>query len=384
MRFAVSEETQRIGNHILQTQERLYEGQQRIVEVQVTGYNSLNNLFTDYLMKKDSKFFSLIVQVVPNWLDYLSDHPILKLASGELEAARQENANLRAENDILRSHSPLQLYLWPPPTPVQTSVTEWSINQDTLRQMIGAQDIDLSDLFFVDDRRHELPAKQRARAEHVVNDHAFQRWVASTSSAKLLVCWDQCSKVADVSPLTVFCATLATALRAQPRFLSALWFCGRHHDQSEAPLEAGLGPRGMLRSLIDQLLRQWTFNTSSLCHTVSLSGLQSGDLEEQINLLEWLVLQVPESMTLFFIIDGVVFFERPNEVLEETMRILARLLRLIEDPRVRTTIKVLFTSAPGTDVISFEEEDLILKVDSMPITESVPSEERLARELNAW
>lgn len=266
---------------------------------------------------------------------------------------------------------------------IQTSVTEWSINQDILRQMIGFQDVDFSDLVFVDNKKHELPAKQRARAEHAATTQIFQQWVASTASAKLLVCWDQCSEVADVSPLTVFCAAIATALRAQPRFLSALWFCGRHHDRSDAHSEASLGPRAMLRSLLDQLLRQWTYDTSSLCHVVNLSGLQSGDVEEQIKLLEWLVLQLPDSMTLFFIIDGIVFFERTSEVLEETMRILARVLRLIEDPRVSSTIKILLTSAPGTDVISFEEEDSILNIDSIPITGSAPSEERLARELNA-
>lgn len=125
-----------------------------------------------------------------------------------------------------------------------------------LRQMFGVADVDLSDLSFVNDQKHQLPSKERVRAEQIVNATAFRHWITSPSSTKLMVYWDHCRKFANVSFLTAFCATMATALQAQSgRFLSALWFCGRHHDRAEVQSDTVLGLRAMLKSLIDQLLR---------------------------------------------------------------------------------------------------------------------------------
>lgn len=252
-----------------------------------------------------------------------------------------------------------------------------------LRQMLDTnQDMDLSDLNFVYDKKNQLPTRERARAEQIVNTTYFRDWVTSPSSAKLMIYWDQCRHVANVSSLTVFCATMTKALRARSgQFLAVLWFCGRHHDRTDVQSEASLGPRAMLKSLIDQLLRQHTFDLHSLSRFVNVASLQSGNIDGLLWLLEFLRLQMPETLTLFFIIDGVVLFERP-EFLDETSKILARLVRIAEDPRVKSPVKVLFASTPRTDVITFEEESSTLSVDSIPLAELVPSEERLVREIN--
>lgn len=224
--------------------------------------------------------------------------------------------------------------------------------------------------------------RERARAEQIVNTAVFRNWLTSPSSAKLMIYWDRCRNIADVSPLTVFCATMTKALRAQSgRFLSALWLCGRHHDRADVPSEASLGPRAMLKSLIEQLLRQYIFDMHYLSQSVDYNYLQSGDTEALLWLLECLLLQLPEMLTVFFIVDGVVLFERP-QFLDETIKILGRLVHIAVGGRARCSVKLLFTSVPRTDVVIFEEGST-LSVENVPLSELVPSEERLVREMNA-
>ena len=90
--------------------------------------------------------------------------------------------------------------------------------------------------------------------------------------------------------------------------------------------------------------------------------------------------QVPETVTLVFIIDGVILYERDDM---EALDVFLCLVRLVADSSVRAAIKLLLTSTPGTDTVraAFEEEDLILRMDGLPRLVWAPSADRMAREL---
>ncbi|KAH8810790.1 hypothetical protein F5884DRAFT_875629 [Xylogone sp. PMI_703] len=338
-----SQETQKYLKQLLESQQKI-----------VNGYNSIESLLADYVAKKDR----------------------------ELEAAQQELIRLRVENVILRSNSPLQQSPWPPQPQIQAPSIRWFIDQETLRRMLAIRDVDFTDLAFIAEKKEQLPANQRTQAEQIINTALFQSWIMSTSSAKLLVHWDVPlpKTIAGISPLSVFCTSMARALRAKDRFLSALWFCGRHIDVDEAGAYVGAG--AMLASLIDQLLRQYAFDTQLLHREINIESVQRGQLEELIRLLEWLVRRLPQSLTLFFIVDGIFLFER-DEFSSEAFQVFPTLLRLASDPSVSTTIKVLFTSTPGTEIvrIAFEEENLILNINGLPRLGWAPNEERMTREL---
>jgi len=325
------------------------------VDVLVTVNNSIEKFLKDHLLQKDR----------------------------ELEAARQENIYLRVENGVLRrSASPKQQSMWvPPPQPTPAPALGWFISQDTLRGMIDTLDLDIADIGFIGDRKEQLGTKDKSRAEQIIHTPLFRNWIVSTSSAKLLVHWDfqRPKTIAGVSPLSVFCVTMADSLRTKNRFLSALWFCGCHIDKSESG--ARIGGHAMLSSLIDQLLRQYGFDTRPLHDNIDLESLQEGKLETLIELLSWLVRQLPPTMTLFFLIDGIVLFER-DEFEAEALPVFLSLIHLVHDSSVMASVKVLFTSTPGTDVArgAFEQDNLILSVDSLPRL-AIASEERMIREL---
>ncbi|KAJ4358587.1 uncharacterized protein N0V89_003171 [Didymosphaeria variabile] len=132
--------------------------------------------------------------------------------------------------------------------------------------------------------------------------------------------------------------------------------------------------------LVEQLLRQWSFDTESLHNQVNTENLMSGDLRATIDLFVSLVRQLPQGIALFFVIDGAVVYE--GEEFQDAVPVILSLIRLSNDTGMRASIKLLITSAPATYYIreSFEKEGLILNVDSSSVS-AVASEERMVREL---
>lgn len=331
------------------------------VDAAVSATNSINYLLNDHLLEKERH---------------------LQQVQRELEAARQENVHLKVENGILRSTSPERFSMWlPPQKQIQGPMADWYVNQSTLRQMIDTFDVDITDGAFILDKKEQLLSKDTRKAEQIVNSPLFRNWIVSASSAKLLVHWATHipKMVAQVSPLSLFCLTLTQSLRARDQFVSAVWFCGQHVDTHEPGVRTG--GRVMLSSLIDQLLRQFEFDTVPLHNEIDLDSLQTGDINILSELLRILVTQLPPTVTLFFIVDGVVLFER-EEFEEEASKAFLALIHLVADTSVMAAVKLLFTSTPSTDIIrvAFEQDDLILNVDSLP-TLAVASEERMIREL---
>jgi hypothetical protein len=263
------------------------------------------------------------------------------------------------------------------------SVTQWYISQDILQRTIDVVDIDIFDMAFVGHRKGQFPSKERLSAEQIVSTQLFRNWIVSPVSSKLLIHWDfRLPKIiAGVSPLSVFCMTMTQALRVREGFVSLLWFCGRHIN----PAESGgcVGGRGMIASLVDQLLEQHTFDTRSLSTNITLAGLQEGNLDTLIELLCYLVRQLPPTVTLFIIVDNAALFER-DEFELEALQVFSILIRLSHDTNVPAAIKLLFTSTPGTKIIrgAFENENLILNVDRLPQMAWAPNDERMMRELD--
>jgi hypothetical protein len=256
------------------------------------------------------------------------------------------------------------------------------MDQESLRRILNTRDLDQIDIRFIIDKKEQLPARQQVQTEQILNTPLFCDWIVSTCSAKLLIQWSTHPPhtIAEVSPLSIFCTTMVRALQAKERFISVQWFCGRHID----PVEAGpyIGGHAMLASLIDQLFRQYAFDTRPLHREITLAGLQAGDPQELKKLLGWLVRQLPPTVTLFCIADGVVLYER-DEYWDEASPVLAYLLSLTADPTVQVAVKVLFASTPGPNEVRgpFEAEELILNVETLPRLAWAPSEERVAREL---
>ncbi|KAL7904235.1 hypothetical protein GGI35DRAFT_203762 [Trichoderma velutinum] len=347
--------------------QRMEKGQQQVLQGQADLLNIVQSLLIDHeKQKKEVREKDVEIQRMHM----------------KLEHSLQTITTLTIQNENLRSISPIQNSIWLPPPHRPTPANTWYLNQDALRWMFKIPDVDLIDVSFIHNKNNSLSTKAIAQVEQIVHTQVFRNWIISPNSAKLMVHWDfQPPKTnAGISPLSLFCSTITQGLRNKQRILSVLWFCGLHTDMSEH-----VGGYSMLASLIDQLLRQHTFDTRSLSGSFDMVALQQNDYNELIRLFEWLVRELPNAVTLFCIVDGVALFER-EEYWEKSAPVFLKMVNLSNDPTVPAVVKVLFTSSPGTDMVrgAFEQEDLILEVGNLPKWASVSSEERMARVLGEF
>ncbi|CVL03057.1 uncharacterized protein FPRN_00134 [Fusarium proliferatum] len=205
--------------------------------------------------------------------------------------------------------------------------------------------------------------RDQGRAENLVENAQFKQWVVRTSSTELLVHGQMKPSRTSVTPLSLFSAAIVRNLRQVDRFCAVAFFCGQHTDLDD-PLIGGLG---LVKSLTAQLLRQHHFDDADLdkvAQEVNLPLLRRGveDVEELCQLFSVLVHRLRSDTTLFCVIDSVNVYE--DEDMLQGMyveKVLFEILQLTGDQRVKTHVKILFTSATNTNTIwkAFKEKDVL-------------------------
>lgn len=157
-------------------------------------------------------------------------------------------------------------------------------------------------------------------------------------------------------------------------FISLTFFCGRHLDRNEAIA----GGRGLIKSLISQMLVQYSFDTTILDGRMIQDAL-NGDLGALCALFRSLAHQLPSGITLVCLIDGIKYYERADFE-NEMGEALVHILNLLQAPNMASTVKVLVTSPLETKIVRVAFSGCILSMSSATISLSVQSH-NLNREL---
>ncbi|KAJ8130154.1 hypothetical protein O1611_g3477 [Lasiodiplodia mahajangana] len=238
--------------------------------------------------------------------------------------------------------------------------------------------LDTDDMEYIDTRQEGLPPVDRARAEQILSTKKFSDWVISPTSTMLLVQGDL-DGTPEMSALSVLCLTFTKALRAMGNFISLVFFCGRHLDNTTNRS----GGRAIIQSLITQLLTQFSIDTTGLGTNIDGDKIKNGHVEELCKLFAWLFGRLSRHETLFCILDSIVYYER-QEYQEDMSVVLASILRLVDESAKSNSttaacIKVLILSPRPTLRVRkpFDKRGLVLSMDSMPPAESEPSSSRI-------
>ncbi|PFH59163.1 hypothetical protein XA68_12747 [Ophiocordyceps unilateralis] len=263
--------------------------------------------------------------------------------------------------------------------PQNQSMASYLTNRSQdVRELLDIPSFDEDDLRHVLSRAGRVPAEDRGRAEQIVDTSLFSRWLLSQQTAKLLIHGDFDS-ADDVSPLSVFCATLVQTLRSRSEYMTLVFFCGLHQDRDRF-----LGPAAMIRSLIEQLLRQSSAHPSWLSTQVSLDRVAKGNVSELCRLFGVLARSLPPHLTILCFIDGIQIYER-TQYRTDMERVLCSILSAAEDvkPGRSAPIKILLTSPRATRHIRqlFVTGSTLLSMAAVPHTGHVPSPLRLNRQL---
>ncbi|KAI8627131.1 hypothetical protein F5Y19DRAFT_477692 [Xylariaceae sp. FL1651] len=340
-----------------------------------------------------------------------------------LIAGAQEIGHLR---NVVRSISPGRPNsMWAPPPHSSQLLPQLEapyVDQRELWSLLDIYDIDTADMEGIEEKGKWLPSQDRARTEQIVHDQKFQEWIVSPESTKLMIYSNFSGLMMETSALSLFCTTLAKAFRARKRYLCLVWFCGRHlgyddesdsgssdsedefdeefnleHDE-EDDYNPGTRQRvikRMMRSLIAQLLCDYDFGPKHLLPpSVDPDVIEEGHSLSQLRrLFGWLVRQLPEEVTLFCLVDGIVFYER-EDFEDPMLDVLGDLLELTASNDVLAAVKVLVTSPRPTSTVraGFEDENInsdgaaemkssILCMDLLTPSHVDVSEERFNRNL---
>lgn len=170
----------------------------------------------------------------------------------------------------------------------------------------------------------------------------------------------------ELSPLSALCESLFHELRDHENLVLLPFYCGYQIDQYW-----NKGPTAIIRVFIAQLLRQnsscadefskfagWLNMIGGLVdrirpgkqsQRISMRDVESGDIKALCNLFGYLVRQLPSTVTVVCIIDGVGLYER-EEYEDDMVEILRFIVQLAEDEEqvVDATVKLFVTSPQPT------------------------------------
>lgn len=160
----------------------------------------------------------------------------------------------------------------------------------------------------------------------------------------------------------------------------AFSFCGLHTNSFTDQYTGG---RAVIQNFICQLLCQYDFDKRLLAsEKLDKHLIQLGDVNELCKLFQWLVSQLPQSVVLFCLLDGVGYYER-TEFEHDMGLVVENLLKISASEKLQAAFKVLLTSSSRTNYIRqpFPDE-LVLSIESMARIDMVPSKSRLERQLS--
>jgi hypothetical protein len=278
-------------------------------------------------------------------------------------------------------------------------------------------DIETNDMDLIEEGRGRIALQDQAQVESILHSSIFEDWIVSPGHDKLLIHGNFSGFMMQTSALSLFCTTLTKSSRAKPDYIGLVWFCGRNledeisdsetdddvtdwdesFDESYEPGAMTGTIRTMLRSLIAQLIYYHDFGMTNLFHPgADMFLVEQGDIEELCKLFVWLVRQLPQEVTLFCLIDGIIYYER-DEYEDPMLDAMGPIIGLTTDESILATVKILITSPWPTSTIrvAFEDEvyameasssgdGRILSMELLPRVELAPSIDRIVRELGLF
>ncbi|KAH6653885.1 hypothetical protein BKA67DRAFT_658223 [Truncatella angustata] len=285
--------------------------------------NNLRELFEEHIRQKEIKYEQETAQ-----LNRQIGHMAL-----ELEKAKQ-------------AHNYAHTYAG---LPAQTRHPEPLISQHDVLEFLDVSSVGYVDLSYILELQDRLTSGGQDRTTQIMNSAIFRTWLVDGSSKELLIHGK--SEPRPISPISFFCAILMQNLQEVDKFKSLVFFCGCH------PYEDDGGARTMIISLLAQLLRQQNFNLGFIDHEI-VYQMDCGDIDTFCHVFGQLIRQVNVTETVFCVIDGINFYERDEESLQEMAPVLRFLLDLTKE---RAVFKILITSPSTTKDVrqAIEDEDYL-------------------------
>jgi hypothetical protein len=180
-----------------------------------------------------------------------------------------------------------------------------------LLQALGVRHgTDSHDLAVVLRQSEEFDSASKSVGAIILASIQFQNWLAGTGSDLIYIeSHLDSSRSGKTSPISYFCGNMVQLFRRRDAgtTITLHFFCGEHVASNDELA----GPRGLIRSILAQLLHSWP---SAHLDAVNLGGFDGNrEALSTVTLCEIFALVVrklPQHMTLFCIVDDLAGFEK--------------------------------------------------------------------------
>ncbi|KAJ5755685.1 hypothetical protein N7533_005228 [Penicillium manginii] len=189
--------------------------------------------------------------------------------------------------------------------------------------------------------RDQFDIAAQTQAQQLLSSEQFMGWMKSPLPETLFVKGHfQMVGPGRISVLSALFATLSLNLIKNTDYVVLHAFCGLHEAQSHQ----SVGPNWLIRSLIAQLLLSGiNLNLDCINTRAFAEGIKSHHLQDLCSIFRLLIEQLPNTVTVICIIDGVNRFE--SEIWKADMiEILFILNQIVLNESLRPAFKLLLAT----------------------------------------
>lgn len=236
------------------------------------------------------------------------------------------------------------------------------MTQDSLVSALGVpRGLAQQDLKRCLDMGTSLSLTDQDRVEWMMRSSKLREWLNAPESRTFLLNGD--GDANEMFPPTTFLsAKLSESLaHIEPTFLQS-FFCSLHTSSRNDNMADATG---LVKSFISQLLLRDVAWDLAFLSTTHLEKIQRNDIDTICALLRSLIQQLPDATFLFWMIDGINYYER-SERRRNFLKVIHELLAIIKDCN-GVVIKLLLT-CPGK---SLYVKDALAKEDILTVPPTV-------------
>lgn len=200
----------------------------------------------------------------------------------------------------------------------------------------------------------QFSSSAQAHAQQLFTSSAFTSWMASRRPSSLLVHGNFSeSGPGRITPLSILCAMFSLHLRrnSNPENKSIIilhYFCGLHGSRYN-PLDSLVGPNGLIRSILAQLLQSGRcFNLDFINTHDLVNQLEAHNIQSLCSTFFELVERLPRKTTIICILDGLSEFTS-EQFQDDLLDVLHILNRLVTHRTLPSTFKLLCTTPFARD-----------------------------------
>ena len=207
-----------------------------------------------------------------------------------------------------------------------------------------------------------LSLTDQDRVEWMMQSPKLREWLNAPKSRTLLLNGDGDANEM-FSPTTFLSAKLLESLSHIDPVLRQHFFCSLHTTSRKDTMADAIG---LIKSFVSQLLLRDISWDLTFLSSKEVEQVQKGDLATICALFRRLIQQLPDTTFLFWMIDGINYYER-SERRRAFLEVIRELLGIIKDCNDGVVIKLLLT-CPGK---SLYVKDALAKEDILTVPPTV-------------